>query len=103
MHRVMTMASTCLFTVLFLTGVSTVSAGTQQDRMRSCNEEAKKQDLHGEDRKDFMSACLSGHASDGEHNMTAQQGKMRECHKEAKDKNLKGDDRKKFMSDCLKG
>jgi hypothetical protein len=34
--------------------------GAQQNRMRSCNDEAGKKDLHGDERKAFMSACLKG-------------------------------------------
>jgi hypothetical protein len=32
---------------------------TQQDKMKSCNEEAGKKNLNGDDRKKFMSTCLS--------------------------------------------
>ena len=35
-------------------------AGTQQNRMRSCNEEAGRKSLHGDERRAFMSACLKG-------------------------------------------
>jgi hypothetical protein len=34
--------------------------GTQQNRMRSCNEEAGRKSLHGDERRAFMSACLKG-------------------------------------------
>ena len=32
--------------------------GAQQNRMRSCNEEAGRKNLHGDERRAFMSACL---------------------------------------------
>jgi hypothetical protein len=32
----------------------------QQNRMKSCNEQAGKRDLHGDERRAFMSACLKG-------------------------------------------
>jgi len=32
----------------------------QQNRMRTCNEQARSKDLHGDDRRAFMSACLKG-------------------------------------------
>ena len=32
---------------------------TQQDKMKSCNAEAGKQTLKGDERKKFMSECLS--------------------------------------------
>ena len=34
--------------------------GTQQNRMRTCNEEARSRDLHGDERRAFMSSCLKG-------------------------------------------
>lgn len=34
--------------------------GSQQNRMKSCNEAAGRKDLHGDERRAFMSACLKG-------------------------------------------
>ena len=34
--------------------------GTHPNRMRSCNDEAGKKNLHGDERRAFMSACLKG-------------------------------------------
>jgi hypothetical protein len=34
--------------------------GSQQNRMRTCNEEAARRSLHGDDRRAFMSGCLKG-------------------------------------------
>ncbi len=70
----------------------------QQQKMASCNKEAGDKKLAGEDRKQFMSTCLSGSGK----KMT-QQEKMTSCNKEAGDKKLAGEDRKKFMSSCLSG
>jgi len=64
--------------------------------MKVCNEQAA--DKKGDERKSFMSACLSG--KEPEPKMT-QQDKMKVCNQKAADK--KGDERKKFMSECLKG
>jgi hypothetical protein len=36
------------------------AAHKQQNRMKSCNEQAGKRDLHGDERRAFMSACLKG-------------------------------------------
>ena len=36
---------------------------TQQQRMKSCNAEAKSKSLKGDERRSFMSSCLKGHAS----------------------------------------
>jgi Ni/Co efflux regulator RcnB len=69
----------------------------QQERMASCNKDAGAKDLKGDERKKFMSECLSAKKK-----MT-QREKMGACNKEAGEKQLKGDERKKFMSDCLKG
>ena len=64
----------------------------QQERMKMCNERATGKS--GDDRKKFMSACLSGE----EPKMT-QQEKMKSCNTKAGP--MKGDERKKFMSSCL--
>jgi hypothetical protein len=69
----------------------------QQERMASCNKDAGAKDLKGDERKKFMSECLSAKKK------MSQREKMGVCNKEAGEKQLKGDDRKKFMSDCLKG
>ena len=71
---------------------------TQQDRMKACNKDAA--DKKGDDRKKFMSECLSADAKPA---ATAQQSKMKTCNADQKAKTLKGDERKKFMSECLKG
>ena len=34
--------------------------GSQQDKMRTCNAEARQKDLHGDERRAFMSSCLKG-------------------------------------------
>ena len=34
------------------------SGHSQQNRMKSCNEEAGRKDLHGDERRAFMSTCL---------------------------------------------
>jgi hypothetical protein len=36
---------------------------TQQQRMKSCNAEAKGKSLKGEDRRSFMSGCLKGEST----------------------------------------
>jgi hypothetical protein len=35
-------------------------AGSQQNRMRTCNDEARSRELHGDERRAFMSSCLKG-------------------------------------------
>lgn len=36
------------------------AAGSQQNKMKHCNEEAKKKELKGDERRAFMSTCLKG-------------------------------------------
>ena len=62
----------------------------QQSKMTSCNQEAG--DRKGDERKAFMSECLSA-------SKETQQDKMKRCNAEAKGK--KGDEHKAFMSECL--
>ena len=72
-----------------------MAPNSQQQRMKDCN--VKAADKKGDERKAFMSACLSGKESA---KMT-QQEKMKACNVKAGEK--KGDERKSFMSECLKG
>lgn len=79
-------------------------AATQQEKMKTCNAEASKKELKGEDRKKFMSECLSAAAPEPEKKeLSASQERMKTCNADAKTKNLAGDARKKFMSECLSG
>lgn len=68
----------------------------QQERMKSCNAQAGKKELKGDERKAFMSDCLKA-----DNKQTAQQQKMKSCNAQASKKELKGDERKAFMSKCL--
>jgi hypothetical protein len=83
---------------------------TQQERMKACNKDATGK--KGDERKQFMSACLKGKAADAAPAAGAapaadaaskpmtQKDKMKACNKDATGK--KGDERKQFMSECLK-
>jgi hypothetical protein len=73
----------------------------QQRKMADCNKQARDQNLAGDERKKFMSACLSGGATRAEKS-SAQQDKMTACNKQAGDKKLAGEERKKFMAACLR-
>ncbi len=84
---------------------SAQAATDQQNKMGTCNADAKTKELKGEERKKFMSECLSAKpaaAASAPEAGTAQQNKMKTCNADAKTKELKGDERKKFMSECLK-
>jgi len=80
------------------------AASDQQSKMGTCNADAKTKELKGDERKKFMSECLSAKAPEpaASEAGTPQQNKMKTCNADAKAKDLKGDERKKFMSDCLK-
>jgi hypothetical protein len=69
----------------------------QQDKMKACNADAGEKQLKGDERKKFMSDCLSTKAAP-----VTQQEKMKICNTDAGEKQLKGDERKQFMSGCLK-
>jgi hypothetical protein len=63
----------------------------QQERMKTCN--ARAGDKKGDERKKFMSDCLSAEQK-------AHDSRMSECN--TKSKGMKGDERNKFMSECMK-
>jgi hypothetical protein len=73
-------------------------ATPQQDKMKTCNAEAKGK--KGDERKAFMKDCLSASGTPTGAKMT-QQDKMKTCNVGATDKKLKGDDRKMYMKTCL--
>ncbi len=75
---------------------------SQQDRMKTCNAEAKVKAPTGDAHKQFMSDCLSGKTT-ATATGNSQQEKMKACNAEAKVKAPTGDAHKQFMSDCLKG
>jgi hypothetical protein len=87
-----------------LTLGSAHAATDQQNKMTTCNAEAKTKDLKGDERKAFMKECLSAKPAPeaAAETGTPQQNKMKTCNADAKTKDLKGDERKKFMSECLK-
>jgi hypothetical protein len=78
-------------------------ATPQQEKMKTCNADAKTKNLAGDERKAFMKECLSNKPAAPADGKTAQQNKMKTCNGDAKAKALKGDERKAFMSSCLKG
>jgi hypothetical protein len=41
-------------------GYSTHGVHSQQEKMKTCNQEARERDLHGDERRAFMSSCLRG-------------------------------------------
>lgn len=74
-------------------------AGAQQNKMKTCNADAKQQALKGAERKTFMKGCLKNDAPI--ETKLSQQNKMKSCNADAKTKALKGQERKDFMKSCL--
>lgn len=85
-----------------LCSTQVMAANSQQDKMKTCNADAKtKKNLSGDARKSFMSTCLKADSAAASAPAT-QQDKMKVCNQNASAQALKGDARKTFMSDCLK-
>jgi psiF repeat len=120
MHALLgTLASVLLVVALASAADEKTAHPSQTQRMTACNAQAGEKHLTADARKQFMSACLKGHATppeetsgaakgshsapapDGKHH-TTQGEKMKTCNQEASAKNLHGDERKTFMSQCLK-
>jgi uncharacterized membrane protein len=101
----MRIATTLLAALVVLALPPAYSATAQQEKMKTCNADAKAKSLAGDERSAFMKNCLSasGTAAAPHKELTPQQQKMSTCSKDAKAKGLKGDERKSFMSTCLKG
>lgn len=92
--------------ILAVATTSSFALTAQQEKMKTCNAEAKTQSLKGEERKSFMKGCLSKKPADAVAPAAATAGgsqtdKMKTCNAEAKGK--KGAERKAFMSQCLSG
>ena len=85
-----------------LLSLSAYGENAQQEKMKTCNAEAKTQNLSGAARKSFMKGCLSNQPADSP-KLNSQQEKMKQCNADAKAKGLSGAERKTFMSTCLKG
>ncbi len=82
------------------------AAAPQQEKMKTCNADAKTKALAGDARKAFMKECLSAAApaaaaTAAAPTKTPQQEKMKTCNAAAKTQALAGDARKKFMKECL--
>lgn len=98
MNKLITAAATALL----LVGLQNQAfAGAQQEKMKTCNADAKTKELKGDERKAFMKECLSSKKDGGSSATAGQQEKMKSCNADAKTKELKGDERKAFMKECL--
>ena len=82
------------------TAATSQHLNSQQELMKECAEEGKAKGVKGEERKAFMSSCLSSKGMSQE-DINKQQQKMKTCNADAKTKGLKGEDYKTFMKSCL--
>ena len=99
--KITSMFIACVSAALF--SIPVHAATEQQNRMTTCNADAKTKSLSGDARKAFMKSCLSGNVASAAASMPAtQQDKMKICNADAGAQGLKGDARKQFMSGCLK-
>ena len=106
-----TFMSGCLKSHGAAMNTSSTSPMTQQQKMTSCNANAKKQSLKGEERKNYMSSCLKDQTHGGASSMataptgakSATKQTRKACRAEATEKKLKGADRKSFLASCEAG
>ena len=107
-----------LLIALATLSVPALAATAQQEKMKTCNAEAKAKGLKGDDYKKFRDSCLKAKpaapaaaeqkapaapAAAEQKTVTPQQEKMKKCNGLASSQGMTGDARKKFMSSCLKG
>jgi len=85
--------------VIALVATGNAFAATQQEKMRSCSAEAKGKSLKGEERREFMSQCLSSTPEEKQERLALKE-KTRACTAEARSKGLKGDERRSFIEQC---
>lgn len=91
---------------LAMLGAPAFAATPQQEKIKSCNADATKQDLQGEAHTAFLKTCLEARQEAKEESkeekkaMTPQRKKMKTCN--AKAKGLKGDEFKKVRNECLR-
>ena len=71
-----------------------------QQRVRSCNTQAKAKGLEARERSRFITDCLNGRK--GHRPLTPIQAKNEACTKEADGRRLEGAARRGFMSECVK-
>ena len=102
-----------LLITLAALSVPALAATAQQEKMKTCNADAKAKGLKGDAYKKFRDDCLKAKPAEAApapaaagadtKKLTPQQEKMKSCNSLASSQGLSGDARKKFMSSCLKG
>jgi len=89
MNKILPLALLALFAAASTPALA--ADNPQQERMKACNTKAAGK--KGDERKAFMSECLSADKKGADNKMAA-------CN--TKSKGMKADERKKFMSECMK-
>jgi hypothetical protein len=94
MNKLLILVAACAFAAAApaFAADTTVAPNAQQEKMKACN--AKAEGKTGDDRKKFMSSCLSAKPAKAE-------SKMSMCNKQTA--GLSGDARSKAQSECMKG
>jgi hypothetical protein len=94
MNKLLILVAACAFAVAApaFAADTTAAPNAQQEKMKACN--AKAEGKTGDDRKKFMSSCLSAKPAKAE-------SKMSMCNKQTA--GLSGDARSKAQSECMKG
>jgi hypothetical protein len=83
---------------LALGSTASVHAATgQQNKMKTCNVDAKSKELKGDARKSFMKECLSTKSGDAKADSAASPV----CEKSAADKKLHGAAKKAHVKKCM--
>ena len=85
--------------MLAASGVAARELTPDQQRMRTCNTQAKEKQLDGAARNHFMTSCLNGDGNSRQ--LTARQRLHEECN--ARAYGLEGAERRGFMTQCEKG
>ena len=96
MNKLLILVAACSFsaTAPAFAADTAAAPNAQQEKMKACN--AKAEGKTGDDRKKFMSDCLSAKPAPAK-----EESKMAMCNKQTA--GLSGDARSKAQSECMKG
>ena len=98
MNKLLILLAACTFAAAapaFAADTATAAPNAQQEKMKACN--VKAEGKTGDDRKQFMSSCLSAKPAPP----AKAESKMSMCNKQTA--GLSGDARSKAQSECMKG
>jgi hypothetical protein len=97
MNKLLILVAACTFaaTAPAFAADTATAPNAQQEKMKACN--AKAEGKTGDERKQFMSSCLSAKPA----KPAKAESKMSMCNKQTA--GLSGDARSKAQSECMKG